>query len=98
MTFRLDGSVADEHNGANGMVILLLLERGAETVHTGIAEEEKRAGVVGDGVLVGVDGDRGRGQFGEQFTHNGFHRISRDEFDALFEKKGDGPYTLRHIA
>ena len=35
-TFRLDGSAADECNGANGVVILLLFGGGAETVHTGI--------------------------------------------------------------
>ena len=65
MTFRLDGSAAGQHNGANGVVILLLFEGAAETVHTGIAVEEKRAGVVGDGVLVGVNEDRERGQLGE---------------------------------
>ena len=61
VTFRLDGSAADEHNGANAVVILLLLEGGVETVHTGIAVEEKRAGAAGDGVPVGIAEDRGRG-------------------------------------
>ena len=69
VTFKLDGSAADEHDGANGVVVLLLFESRAETVHTGIAVEEKRAGVVDDGVPVGVDEDRERGQLGEQFPH-----------------------------
>ena len=98
VTFNLDGSATDEHNGVNGVVILLLLEGGTETVHTGIAAEEKRAGVVGDGVPVGVDEDRECGQLREQFPHNGFHGRSKDELDALFEKGCDGPYPLRHIA
>ena len=68
------------------MVILLLFEGGPETVHTGMAVEEKRAGVVADGVPVGVDEDRGRGQLGEKFPHNGFHGRREDELDALFEK------------
>ena len=72
--FRLDGSAVDEHNGANGVVILFLFESGTKTVLTGIAVEGKRAGVVGDGVPVRVDEDRGRGQLGEQFSHNGFQR------------------------
>ena len=61
VTFRLDGSAAGQHNGANGVVILLLFEGAAETVHTGIAVEEKRAGAAGDGVPVGIAEDRGRG-------------------------------------
>ena len=68
VTFRLDGSAADDHNGANGVVILLLVEGGKETVHTGIALEEKRAGGVADGVPVRVHEYRGRGQLGEQFN------------------------------
>ena len=95
MKFRLDGSAVDEHNGVNGVVTLLLFEGGTETVHTGIAVEEKRAGVVDDGVPVGVDEDRERGQLGEQFPHNGFHGRSKDEIDALFEKGCAGPYPLR---
>ena len=61
VTLRLDGNAADESNGANGVVILLLFESGAETVHIGIAVEEKRAGAAGDGVPVGIAEDRGRG-------------------------------------
>ena len=86
VTFGLDGSAVDEHNEENGVVILLLFEGGPETVHTGMAVEEKRAGVVADGVPVGVDEDRGRGQLGEKFPHNGFHGRREDELDALFEK------------
>ena len=66
MTFRLDGSAADEHNGANGVVILFLFEDGAETVYTGIAIEEKRAAVVGD---------EDRRLLGEKFPHNGFDGV-----------------------
>ena len=95
---RLYGSAADEHNGANGAVILLLFEGGAGTVHTVIALEEKRAGVVGDVVPVGEDEYRGRGQLGEKFPHNGFHGRNKDELDALFEKGGDQPYPLYHVA
>ena len=98
VTFILDGGATNEHNGANGVVILLLFEGGTETVHTGITVEEKSAGVVADGVPVRVDEDRGRGKLGEQFPHNGFRGRSKDELDALFEKGGDGPYPLRHIA
>ena len=51
MTFGLDGSAAEEHNGADGEVILLLFKGGSETFHTGIAVEGKRTGVVGDASL-----------------------------------------------
>ena len=61
MTFRLDGSAADEHSGADGVVDLLSFESSAEIVCTGIAVEEKRAGAAGDGVPVGIAEDRGRG-------------------------------------
>ena len=98
VTFRLDGSAADQHNGVNGVVALLLFEGGTETVHTGIAVEEGKAGVVGNDVPVGVDEDRGREQLGEKFPHNGFHSRNKDDLDALFEKGGDGPYPLLHIA
>ena len=93
----VDGNTADEHNGANGVIILLLLEGGTETVHTVIGVEEKRAGVVTDGVPVRADEDRGRG-LGEHLPHNGFHCRGEDELDALFDKGGDGPYPLRRIA
>ena len=88
VTFRFDGSAAGEHNGANGVISLLLFEGGTETVYTGIAGiavEDKRAGDIADGVPVRVDEDRGRGQFGEQFPHNGFHGRSKDELDTSFE-------------
>ena len=98
VTFRLDSSAADEYNGADGVIILRLFKGGTETVHTSIAVEKERAGVVADGVPVRVDEDRGRRQLGEQFPHNVFHGRSKDELDALFEKGGDGPYPLRHIA
>ena len=98
MTFRLDGSAADEHDGADSVIVLLLFESGAETVHTGIAAEEKGVGVVVDAFQVGVDEDRRRGQLGKKFPHDGFHGRSRDEFDALREKGGDRPYSLRHMA
>ena len=80
------------------MVALLLLEGGTETVHTGIVLEEETAGVVGDGVPVGVDEDQGCRQFGEKFPHNGFHGRSEDELDALFERGGDGQYPLCRIS
>ena len=97
VAFRLDGSAADEQNGVNDVVILLLLEGDTETIHTGIAVEEERAGVVGDGVPVGVDEDWERAKLGERFPHNGFHGRTKDELDALFEKGGGGPYPLRHL-
>ena len=75
-----------------------MFESRAETVHTGIAVEKKRPGVVGDAVPVDVNEDRRRGQPGEKFPHDGFHSRSKDELDALFEKGGDGPYPLRRIA
>ena len=71
------------------IIILLLFEGGTETVHTG---------VLADGVPFRVDEDRGRRLLGEQFPHNVFQGRSKDELDALFEKGGDGPYPLRHIA
>ena len=84
--------------GTNGVVILPSAEGGAETVSTDIVVQEKRVGVAADGVSVGVDEDRGRGQLGEEFLHYGFHGGNKDELDALFERGGDGPYPLRHIA
>ena len=51
-----------------------------------------------DGVPVGVGENRGRGQLGEKFPHNGFHGRSKDEPDALFKGGCDGPYPLCHIA
>ena len=98
LTFRIDGSAADEHDGADGVVVLILFESSAQTVHTGIAVEKKRAGVVGDAVPVGVNEDRRCGQLGETFPHDGFHSRNKDELDALFEKGGDEPYPLGHIA
>ena len=53
VTFRLERSAADEHDGADGIVVLLVFENSAEAVHTGITVE-KRAGVVGDAVSVRV--------------------------------------------
>ena len=44
LAFRFDGSAADKHDGANGVVVLFLFEGGTDTVHTGIAVQ---AGVVG---------------------------------------------------
>ena len=41
VTLSLDCSAGDEHNGANGVVLLLLFEGGAETIHTDIAVERK---------------------------------------------------------
>ena len=80
------------------MVVLLLFESSAETVHTGMTVKEKRAGVVGDAVPVGVNEDRRRGQLGKTLPHDGFHGRSKDERDALVEKGDDGPYPLRHVA
>ena len=73
MTFRLDGSAADEHDGADGVVVLLLFESSAETVHTGITVLAKKAGIVGDGFPVGVYGNRRRGPLGQNSPHFGFH-------------------------
>ena len=98
VTIRVDGSAAYEDNGADGVVIFLLFKDDAEPVRIGIAVEEKRARVVGDGVPVGVDEDRRRGPLSENPLHYGFHGRSKDELDALFEKGDDGPYPLRHIA
>ena len=58
--FRLDGGAADEHVGAKGVVVLFLFEGGTETIYTGIVVDEERAGVIGKGVSVGVDENRGR--------------------------------------
>ena len=69
------------------MVVLLLFEGGTETVHTGIAEKYKRAGVVDDGALVRVDEDRGRRQLGEKFSNNGFHGRSKGELDAFLRRE-----------
>ena len=77
---------------------MFLFESSTETVHTGIAVEKKRAGVVGDAVAVGVNEDRRGGQLGEKFPHDGFHGRTKDGLDALFENGGDGPYSLGHIA
>ena len=98
VTVRLHGSAADEHNGANGVVILLLFEGGTESVHPGIDVYEKRWGVVADGVSVRADENRGREQLDEQFPHNDSRGRSENELDALFEKGGDEPYPLGHIA
>ena len=72
----------------------------SEIIHTDIAPEEEKARVVGYGVPVGVDEDRGRGWLGEEFPHNGFQGRSKDELDALSENvgEGDGPYPLRDIS
>lgn len=72
MTFRFGGIAADKHDGENGVVVPLLVAGGTETVHAGILVEEEMAGVVGDGVPVGVDEGRRRGKFGETFPHDGF--------------------------
>ena len=98
MTFRLDGSAADEHDGVDGVVVPLLFESSTETVHTSIAIENKRVEIVGDAVPVGVNEERRRGQLDEKFPPDGFHGRSKDELDALFAKGGDGPYPLGHIA
>ena len=98
VAFRLDGSAANEHDGANGVVVLFLFEGGTETFHTGITVEEERAAVIRDGVPVGVDEDRGRGQLGQKFPHDGFHSWSKYELDPLFQKGIDGPYALCHTA
>ena len=43
----LDGGAANEHDEANGVVVLVLFEGGTETFQAGIAIEEERVGVVG---------------------------------------------------
>ena len=73
-----------KHDGADGVVVLLLFESSAETVHTGITVDKKRVGVVGDPIPVGVNEDQRRGQLGETFQHYGFHGRSKYELDALF--------------
>lgn len=71
------------HDGAHDVVILLLLEDGAETVNTGIPAKEERADVGGDGVPVRENKDQRRGQLGATFPHYGFHGKSNDETNYL---------------
>ena len=41
VTFRFDGSAAGEHNGANGVISLLLFEGGTETVYTDVISDSE---------------------------------------------------------
>ena len=58
-SFVVEGGAAGVDDRADGAVSFFLLEGGAQTVYAGVAVEAERAGVVGNGVPVWVDQDRG---------------------------------------
>ena len=68
---------------------MFLLQGCAEIVDAGVAVEANGAGVVGDGVPVRVDQDRGGGEFVEGLTDDGFHFWGEDELNTLLEQGVD---------
>lgn len=89
VALRFDGSTTDgEHDGASGLIVLLLLEGGAETVHTAMKVDQEWTRGFGDGVPHAVDPDRERRHLGEESPHDGLHGGSTNERDALFEGGG----------
>ena len=61
-TSRVQGGAANKQDGPDGVVWLFLLEGGAEAVAAGVTVQAEGAGVVSDGVVVGKNQDRGRGE------------------------------------
>ena len=64
---------------------MFLLESRSKAVEANVAVEAERAGVVGDGVPVGVDEDRWLGQFVEDGADGGFHGGGEVEGGVLLE-------------
>ena len=68
---------------------MFLFEGCADTVDAGIAVQAEGAGVVGDGVPVRIDQNRGSGEFAE-LSDDGFRFRGEDELDTLLEQGFDG--------
>ena len=64
---------------------MFLLESRSKAVDASVAIEAERAGVVADGVPVGVDEDRWLGKFVEDGADGGFHGGGEVEGGALLE-------------
>ena len=64
---------------------MFLLENRSKAVDASVTVEAERAGVVGDGVLVGVDEDQWLVQFVEDGADGGFHGGGKVEGGALLE-------------
>ena len=51
-TFVVEGGVAVENDGADGVFRLLLLDRGAEAIAAGVTVQDEGSGIVGNGTPV----------------------------------------------
>ena len=96
-TFVVEGGAADENDGADGAVRLLLLEHGAEAIAAGVTVQAEASGIVGNGILVWVDQDRRGGEVVEKLLDDGFHGWGKDELDSLFEEGVDGAEQGEHV-
>ena len=76
-SFVVESGAADKDDETDGAVGLFLFESRAKTVDGGVAVEAKRSEVVGDGVPVRVNQDRGGSEFVRDLADDGF--IFRDE-------------------
>ena len=89
--------MADENDGADGAVRLLLLEHGAQTVATGVTAQAEGSGIVGNGISVWVNQDRRGSEVVEKLSDDGFHGWGKDELDSLFEEGVDGAEPDGHV-
>ena len=85
-SFVAEGGAADEEVRADGAVRLFLLESGAKTVDAGVAVEAERVGVVGDGVPVRLDQDRGGGEFVADIPDDDLHFWGENEHNPLLQQ------------
>ena len=71
-TFVVEGGAADENDGADGAVRLLLLERGAEAIVAGVTVLAEGSGIVDNGIPVWVDQHWRGGEVAEKLSDDGF--------------------------
>ena len=63
---------------------MFLFQSDHDSIDAGVAVKSEGAGVVGNGVSVGVDQYRGFGEFAKDVANDGFHGGGEVEGGALF--------------
>ena len=89
--------MAEENDGADAAVRLLLLELGVEAIAAGGTVQAEGSGIVGNGIPVWVDQDKRGGDVVKKLSDDGFHGSGQDELDSLFEKGVDGVEPGGHV-
>lgn len=76
---------ADENDGLDAAVRLLLLECSSEAVDASVTVKTERSGLIFDGCPVGEHEDRRTGKFLEKLADCGFHFAGENEWSAFFK-------------